>query len=161
MEARAHAAEERTGLVCFLLAGQEYAADIQVVSESLTPRPITKVALTPSWLAGIINLRGDVVAILNLGVFLGLPQDAPSANSRIIIAKHEGRRAGFLCDQLCDVRRHDLSNLQPPPSTLKDSAAMMLSGVLTLEDGHAVRILDLEALFESRELATFRRGESA
>ncbi len=151
----------QTGLVCFLLGGQEYAADIQGISESLIPRPITEVALTPSWLAGIINLRGDVVAILNLGVFLGLPTREPSTTSRIIIATHEGRRAGFLCDKLCDVRRHDMSALQPPPPTLSIDAAAILSGILTLEDGHALRILDLGALFESRELATFRRGESA
>ena len=54
---------ELTKLVCFYLHGQEYAAAIGVIKETLAMRPITRVFLTPSWLAGIVNLRGDVVAV--------------------------------------------------------------------------------------------------
>jgi len=153
--------EELTKLVCFLLQGQEYAADIFFVKESLKMRPITRVALTPSWLAGIINLRGDVVAVIDLSLFLGMPKTEISSNTRIVIATHEGRRAGLLCDALCDLRNHDLTTLQPSPSTLDEAAASILAGVLTLENDKPLRVLDLGALFESRELASFRRGDSA
>ena len=81
--------------------------------------------------------------------------------TRIVVATHEGRRAGFLCDQLCDLRTRDLSQIQAAPSTLDDTSAAVLAGVLTLESGHPLRILDLGALFESRELASFRRGDTA
>lgn len=152
---------ELTKLVCFLLQGQEYAADIAFVKESLTMRPITKVALTPDWLAGIINLRGDVVAVIDLSLFLGMPKTDVDARTRIVVTTHQGRRAGFLCDQLCDLRTHDLGQLQAAPATLDDASAAVLAGVLTLDTGHPLRILDLGALFESRELASFRRGDTA
>ena len=152
---------ELTKLVCFLLQGQEYAADIFFVKESLKMRPITKVALTPSWLAGIINLRGDVVAVLDLSLFLGMPKTEITPNTRIVVATHEGRRAGLLCDSLSDLRKHDLAELQPPPATLDETASAILSGVLTLDNDKPLRVLDLGALFESRELASFRRGDSA
>jgi purine-binding chemotaxis protein CheW len=152
---------ERTKLVCFLLQGQEYAADIHFVKESLTLRPITRVALTPGWLAGVINLRGDVVAIIDLSLFLTMPQTQTGTNTRIVVARHEGRRVGFLCDKLCDLRTLDLGAMQVPPTTLDSSSTSILSGVLTLDGGHALRVLDLGALFESPELASFRRGDSA
>lgn len=152
---------ERTKLVCFLLQGQEFAADIAYVKESLTLRPITHVALTPDWLAGIINLRGDVVAVLDLSLFLGMAKTPIGTSTRIVVATHKGKRAGFLCDKLCDLRIADLSALEAPPATLDDTSAAVLAGVLTLDDDLPLRVLDLGALFESRELASFRRGDPA
>ncbi len=152
---------EHSKLVCFLLQGQEFAADIAFIKESLTMRPITNVALTPDWLAGIINLRGDVVAVLDLSLFLGMPETRRGPSTRIVVATHEGRRAGFLCDKLCDLRTHNLANLEPTPVTLDDASAAVLAGVITLDDGQPLRVLDLGALFESRELASFRRGDPA
>ena len=152
---------ERTKLVCFLLQDQEYAADIQFVKESLTLRPITRVALTPEWLAGVINLRGDVVAILDLSLFLSMPATQTGSNTRIVVATHEGRRLGFLCDKLCDLRTLALEPMQAPPATLDSSSTSILAGLLTLDGGHALRVLDLGALFDSPELASFRRGDSA
>ncbi len=148
-----------TKLVCFELQGQEFGADIGFVKESLTHRPIAKVPLTPAWLAGIINLRGDVVAILDLGLFFGMQPASMGPASRIIIARHEQRRLGFLCDRLCNLRIEDLARLQPPPPTLQEDAANVMAGLLTLDDGHALRVLDLAALFASHQLAAFRRGE--
>ncbi|HUH04251.1 MAG TPA: chemotaxis protein CheW, partial [Kofleriaceae bacterium] len=67
----AGAAGDAAKLVCFFLAGQEYAAPITEVKETMLLRPITRVFLTPPWLAGIINLRGDVVAVIDLARLLG------------------------------------------------------------------------------------------
>ena len=66
---------------------------------------------------------------------------------------------GFLCDRLCDLRLASLADLRPPPTTLPDESTAILAGVLTLEDRRALRVLDLIALFESKQLAVFRRGE--
>jgi len=151
--------ENPTKLVCFLLQGQQYAADIFFVKETLTYRPITNVALTPDWLAGIMNLRGDIVAVIDLALFLGMRKTRQTPNTRIVVATHQGRRAGFLCDRLCDMQTHSLRDLQPPPSTLDNACAAVLSGVLTLETGKPLRVLDLASLFESRELSSFRRGD--
>ena len=61
-----------TKLVCFFLNDQEYAARIGDVKETLTMRPISRVFLTPEWVAGIINLRGDIVAVIDLALMLGM-----------------------------------------------------------------------------------------
>ncbi len=152
---------EPTKLVCFDLQGQEYAADIQCINESLPRRPIAKVPLTPSWLLGIINLRGDVVAVLDLSLYLGLGPTVTHASTRVIVAQHEHRRVGFLCDNLRDLRVLDTESMQAPPATLSNQAAATLSGVVPLPDGSALQILNIPALFESKQLAAFRRGATS
>lgn len=149
---------EPTKLVCFQIQNQEYSADIEHIKESLTLRPITKVALTPPWLSGIMNLRGDVVAVIDLSLMLGMAATALRPESRIVVARFAGRTLGFLCDRLNEVRTVDLESLQPPPHTLPDACAALLLGISTLDDGAALRVLDLPALFESKQLAAFRRG---
>src|SRR5205085_1586047 len=53
--------------VCFHLAGQEFGLPIDEVKETIEPRPITRIFLVPDFIAGLINLRGDVLAVLDLG----------------------------------------------------------------------------------------------
>src|SRR6185503_19568722 len=104
-------------VICFWLAGQQFAADLAHVKETIVLRPITRVFLTPPWVAGIINLRGDVLAVLDLAAFMGLPKTRPGDGTRIVIARTAaGKRAGLLCDRLAEVRTIADDGLQPTPA---------------------------------------------
>ena len=151
-EATSTAAAGPAKLVCFFLHGQEYAVDIAGVVETLAVRPITRVFLTPPWVAGIMNLRGDVVAVLDLARLIAMPHTLVTDDSRIVLARHESRRAGLLVDGLAELRSIDLGLLEPPPATLSGEVANLLRGVLTVQNGEVVRLLDLPALFESDKL---------
>ena len=146
-----------TKLVCFYLHDQEYAADIADVKETMLVRPITRVFLTPQWLAGIINLRGDVVAVLDLAQLLGLPATTITDDSRILIARHDGKSAGIVVDRMAELRTLDLGSLQPPPPTLSTETGALLLGLSTVEGGAAVRVLDLPSIFESERIRAFQR----
>ena len=152
-------------LVCFHLHGQEYAADIGEVVETLVVHPVTRVFLTPPWLLGIMNLRGDMVAVLDLAQLLGLPPTAVSPQSRIVLVRHGGRRAGLMVDRLAELRTLDPACLEPAPPTLSPEVAQLLVGIATVAAGgdaargatddaatDVVRVLDLAALFESETL---------
>lgn len=162
--AGAETSKAQTKLVCFYLHGQEYAAVINDIKEAMVVCPITRVFLTPSWLLGIINLRGDVVAVLDLAQLLGLPPTNMSDSSRILIARHHGQRsgqaetvAGILVDGMAELRSLVLDELQPPPPTLSAEGATLLRGVATVEEGDALRVLNLAALFESEHIRAFQR----
>ena len=73
-------------LVSFQLGDQSLGAPVEQVKETIVLRPITRVFLVPPWLAGIINLRGDVVAVIDLSQFLGLPPARHASDTRILIA---------------------------------------------------------------------------
>jgi purine-binding chemotaxis protein CheW len=145
-------------LVCFLLHGQEYAAPIGEVVETLAVRPITPVFLTPDWVAGIMNLRGDVVAVLDLARLLGMPSGLVTDDSRIVLVRHQERRAGLLVDGLAELRTFELDRLEPPPVTLSGEVAALLRGVATVEHGEVVRVLDLPGLFESERLRSLEEA---
>lgn len=151
-------------LVSFDVRGQRLACPIAQVKETIVVRPITRVFLTPSWVAGIINLRGDIVPVLDLAVLLGLPPTLPQPETRIVIVRSGGdggpspaKTAGLLVDRLAEGRTVDLDGLAAPPSTVDPDVAGLLAGVATLSDGAPLAVLDLGKLFESERLRELSR----
>lgn len=130
---------------------------IAEVKETIVVRPITRVFLTPPWIAGIIDLRGDIVAVIDLGALLGLGATARKADTRIIIVRAAGKLAGLLVDRLADARGVDLERLQPAPPTLAPEIGGLLEGVATLSGGDPLAVLDLEKLFDSERVREFTR----
>jgi purine-binding chemotaxis protein CheW len=165
-------------LVCFALAGQEFAAPIRAVKETLPMRPVTRLFLVPPFVAGLINLRGEVVAVLDLARLLGLPVvDGGRASRRatlegsIVILRPsasagpraQGRAAaGLIVDRLTGVRDVSASALGAPPPTLSSESAAYLRGVASVGDPPApLLILDPERVLGSDRLRPFRRTRGA
>ena len=161
-------------LLCFHVAGQDFALPIGAVKETLPERPLTRLFLVPPFVAGLINLRGEVVAVLDLAALLGLGAGARRDGRNIVVLRasllpsapgnrdprHAANRpaAGLLVDRLDGV--HDLApaSLQPPPPTLHAESACYLDGVA--QHGDPVRplmILAPERLLSTERLAPFRR----
>src|SRR5215813_8073601 len=144
-------------LVSFDVRGQRLGCPIAQVKETIVVRPITRVFLTPAWVAGIINLRGDIVAVLDLAVLLGLGPTLPQPETRIVIVRSGAHTAGVLVDRLTEARTVDLDGLAAPPSTVDPDVAGLLAGVATLADGAPLAVLDLGKLFESDRLRELSR----
>lgn len=151
----ARAPEAKDRYVCFRLGGQEFALPIADVKETIRPRPITPVFRTPSFVLGLINLRGEIVAVLDLAQLLGLPPSGATPDSRVLIVKR-GPKAGIVVDSLSEVRTLRDGSIDPPPSTLAREVATYLKGVASFEAG-PVSVVDLEHVFEAEALAPHRR----
>jgi purine-binding chemotaxis protein CheW len=148
--------------VCFRMHGQDFALDIAAVRETLALRPITRVFLTPPHFAGIINLRGDVVPVLDVAQLLGLPPIVTSHDTRVVLCQYRPEQilAGILVDELTELRTLDLDRLEPPPATLPRDTAALLAGVVML-DGHTpLQVLDIARLFTSDQVRVFQREAS-
>jgi purine-binding chemotaxis protein CheW len=143
-------------LVCFELRQQELACPIAEVRETLTLRPITRVFLTPAWLAGIFSLRGEIVPAIDLGVLFGLPPTVLGDDSRIVVVEHAGKLAGILVDRLRDLRTLEAGTLEPPPPNLPPEVAHLLAGLAATPTG-TVRVLDLDHLFSSERIGALAR----
>lgn len=152
-------ADARSRLVCFALAGQTFGAPIDQVAESVVLRPLTRVFRLPPWFAGIVSLRGMIVAVLDLGALFGLGTFRTSTDARIVIVRAGDTTAGLLVDAVHDVREVDLTALQPwtqSSATLGDLGAATL-GVATTSDGSPMVVLDIARLFESDRLRQYQR----
>lgn len=145
--------------VCFCLGTQQLGAPIEHVKETIVTRPITKVFLTPRWISGIINLRGDVVAVLDLSAFLGMAPTQTTSDTRIVIARagEPPKTAGLLVDRLAEVRWVTEDRVQAAPPTIAAEAAELIEGVATLDGGEPMLLLDLPKVFSSERLRQFER----
>lgn len=147
-------------LVCFFLDGEELGVPIAEVKETITVRPLARVFHVPDFIAGLINLRGEVVAVIDLGRLLGYPPRPPRPEARIVIlrGRSAGRpvSAGLLVDRLSDVRDYFPEALRPPPATVAPEAAILFRGILRQGD-RPLAVLDLSRLFESERLQQYRR----
>lgn len=168
--------------VCFRMHGQEFALDIAAVRETMAVRPITRVFLAPPHFAGIINLRGDVVPVLDVAQLLGLPPIVMTHDTRIVLCQYRQRQArteagdapgstagpgeavtlsaGILVDELGELRMLDIARIEPPPPTLPRDTAALLGGVVMLDDHTPLQVLDIARLFTSDRVRVFQREAS-
>ncbi len=152
-------AAARLRLVCFTLHDQEYGVAIEDVKETLAVRPITRMFLTPPWLAGIMNLRGDVVAVIDLARFLGMAPTSTGDDSRIVVVRRGTLIVGLLVDRMAEVRQLDAAAVVPAPPNLAADLAQVLRGIATI-DGAAIRVVDVVSLFDSDRVRALERGGS-
>lgn len=137
-------------LVCFELRDQELALPIGDVRETLPVQPVTRVFLTPSCLAGVFSLRGEIVPAIDLGVLLGLARTEVGDDSRIVVLEHADGTAGMVVDRLRELRTIE-AELEPPPSNLPPDVAALLLGVAATPTG-TVRVLDARAILNAEPL---------
>jgi len=166
-------------LLCFHVAGQDFGVPIAAVKETIPERPLTRLFLVPSFVAGLINLRGEVVAVIDLAQLLALEGNgsdggrrAPPKNIIILRAsllagvrdpRHAANRpaAGLIVDRLDGVRDVTDGDVRPPPPTLAAEPAGYLDGVVAAarEDGppRPLLVLAPERVLGSHHLTPYRR----
>ncbi len=159
-------AEAGEKIVAFALGGQLVGAPIAAVKETLASRPVTPLFLVPSLVAGLINLRGEVVAVLALDELLGLPRPARSGGARPLVILRSGRgdkaACGLLVDRLEGVVALSSSELHPPPPTLGSEPASYLRGVATAFDPpRPILILEPEQVLNTERLRPLRPKRAA
>jgi purine-binding chemotaxis protein CheW len=127
----------------FSLQDSLYALDLKQVAEVGDPPQMWPIPLAPAYYSGALNFHGDIVAVMNLALFLGLP--GCRQPGKIIVLHHEVASLAFLVDTIVRiVSEEEVSFSKPPENGL--TAAM-----LCLTDGEATQ-LDLEALLHEAEI---------
>lgn len=139
LRARAHAlsrppapaadASASLELLEFSLAQERYAVETRFVGEAHPLRDLTPLPCTPSFLLGIVNVRGRILPVLDLKKFFGLPEQGLTDLHRIILVHGHGLELGLLADSIMGVRTIPLDGLRPPLPTLTGIQAEYLIGV--------------------------------
>lgn len=123
---RAHGLLE---VVEFELAGESYAFPLAQVREVNRLRGLTAVPCTPAFILGIINLRGEILTIIDLKTCFDLPATAITEAHKILILHGAGTQLGVLADAIRGVRRLTPDELQPALPTLTGARADYLHGI--------------------------------
>lgn len=137
-------------LLTFRLADQEYALDIMSVREIRGWTLATSLPHAPSYMKGVINLRGTVLPVMDLAVRLGLCAREQDNRNVIIVVIQGDAMTGLLVDAVSDIVALTTEDLQPPPETGVSASGSVVSN-LTLIDDRMIRVLDLGATIDVHE----------
>jgi purine-binding chemotaxis protein CheW len=130
--------------VLFRIGAEEYGLPIEKVSSIIRYESSTRVPRAPVAVEGVINLRGRVIPVVNLGMRLFDSEFAPSPHSRIVVAEGEGGSVGLAVDAANEVATVEAGDIMPPPQTaLSTETAEAFEGVVHYQ-GRLVILLDLD-----------------
>jgi len=132
-----------TRMVTFTLDGRLYGVDVDAVQEVLRGQTRTRIPLAPGTLAGLINLRGQVLSAIDLRVQLELPVRDEETEPMLVVIRVAGEPVALLVDTIGSVVDVDADQFEPPPDTLSGSSRELLLGAYKL-DNQLLLALDVD-----------------
>ena len=131
--------------VTFSLNGEIYGIDVMQVQEVLRMTPIAPVPGAPHFVLGIVNLRGNVVTVVDTRVRFGLMSKEPDEYTRIIIVEAQDVVIGLLVDAVAEVVEVPSKSIETSPSIGGEDRSKYIKGVQTREDSLLI-LIDLDLL---------------
>jgi purine-binding chemotaxis protein CheW len=120
---------ETAHLVCFRLGGEEYGVEIGQVQEINRMMPITRVPRAPSFMKGVINLRGQLIPIVDLRERFGMPAVEATKATRIVVVEIGHSRIGLIVDGVSEVLKLPVEHIDPAPDMMNDAQSGYVKGV--------------------------------
>jgi len=134
--------EEEVQLVAFRIDKEEYAIPIVKVQEIIKINQITAVPRTKSYIDGIINLRGNVIPVIDLRARFGIERKTDLEQRRIVVVHIKGKISGFIVDSVTEVLRIRKSQIELMPDSISgDVDSSFVEGIGKLNDGKRIIIL--------------------
>lgn len=119
-------------LISFEIGGQEFCIDISVVREIRGWTPAMPMPQMPEYIRGVINLRGVVMAVLDLRNRLGLGRTEPSSRNVIVVVQPNDQMVGLLVDAVQETFMVDSERLQSPPA-MDATVDLFVDAIIPLE----------------------------
>ena len=129
----------------FFIGETLWGIDTLRVQEVIRVSDVTPVRHAAPSVAGVINLRGKIVTIVDLGKKLALPQATSAAETRIIIVEWNNEYVGLLVDRVSDVVNAEISQIAPAPSNVQGVQGSFLEGVLRTRES-LISILGIDKI---------------
>jgi purine-binding chemotaxis protein CheW len=146
--------------ISFSVGQEEYGVELLRVKEVIRVREITWLPKAPSFVKGIINLRGDIIPIIDLRDKFGLEARANTAQTRVIVVEVEGRLIGMVVDSASQVVRIPADQIDAPPPVLGGLSQEFITGVGKTED-KLVILLNVDAILTVDEKVALSSMEPA
>lgn len=137
-------------LIAFRIGDQEFCVNIMGVREIRGWTKATPLPHSPSYVIGVINLRGAVLPIVDLSARLGLKPAEPTPRHVIIVVQAGTRTAGLLVDAVSDILTVNDQDIQPTPEVSSDLVRSYARGILAIEK-RMICLIELDALIDATE----------
>ena len=138
-------------LIAFRIGEQEFCVEVMSVREIRGWTPATPVPQAPSFVRGVVNLRGTVLPIVDLASRLGYPPAEPTARHAIMVAQVGQQDIGLLVDGVCDILTITEEQIQPTPDVASELAKSFVRGVIIM-DNRMISVIALQNIVPAIEL---------
>jgi purine-binding chemotaxis protein CheW len=137
-------------VVSFKLGSEEYGVDIGQVQEINRLVAITHVPRAPHFMEGVINLRGQLIPIIDLRTRFGMERADHSKNTRIVVTEIGAKRVGMVVDSVSEVLRLPLEQIEEAPEMISGVDTEYIRGVGKIDD-RLIILLDLAKIVSTAE----------
>jgi len=138
-------------LISFRIGSQEFCVDIMAIREIRGWTAATALPQSPSFVKGVINLRGAVLPIVDLASRLGFESTEASDRNVIIVAQIGEQVVGLLVDAVSDILTVTDDVIQPTPDVASETAKSFIRGLIAM-DGRMISLIGLERVLPDMEL---------
>jgi purine-binding chemotaxis protein CheW len=149
LERQSAGPDELLQVVSFTIGDEEFGVDILRVQEINRMLDVTRVPNSPSYVDGVINLRGRVIPIVDLRERFGMERREHDKNTRIIVVELSGNTLGFVVDAVREVLRIPKSVTEPPPQLVGGVREEYITAVGKLNDRLLI-LLDLDKIIDAK-----------
>ncbi len=141
----------RRELITFGVSGQLFGLDIMTIREIRAWTPVTSLPHVPEYVAGVVNLRGAVLPVIDLSIRLGWPATEADPRNPIIVTEFGGQSRGLIVHDVNDIVAIDGDALQHPDAVAQDEITCFIEGLATLGD-NMVMVLDPDKLMAGDQM---------
>lgn len=138
-------------LVIFELGDEDYGIEIAAVEGIIKMQDITRLPKCPSYVEGIINLRGSVMPVIDLAKRFGIPPRENNNETRIIVVIMDNIKIGMIVSAVSEVMTIDDSVIEPPPSVVTTINSGFISGIARI-DSRLIILLGLNKVLTKEEI---------
>ena len=142
----------------FVLGEETYALDVMTVKEIRGYQPVTKIANAPDFIKGVLNLRGDIVPIIDLRIKFSVGEATYNEFTIVIMLNIGERVVGIVVDEVSDVIKVSAQDIKPPPEFGIVFDSSYLYGLTTIEQ-QMIILINIESLISSDELGLFESSQ--
>ena len=134
----------------FWLGANLCAVNVLDVQEILHEQKMTPVALTPDYVRGLMNLRGNIITVIDLRRLFGLPPLLDETTGMHLVVQTAGEAISLFVDRMSTIVEVAADQLLPPPDTAQGAIAKFIKAVSRVDD-HLMMLLDLDAVLDLQE----------
>lgn len=132
-------------MLTFLIGAQEFCIDVMSVREIRVWTPATPIAHAPAFVCGVINLRGNVLPIIDFAARLGYPSTEPTTRHAILVVQIRNQTIGLLVEGVSEILTIRADLIQPTPDAASQAAKDFVNGVIAT-DGRMISLIALDAI---------------
>ncbi|MDV6236842.1 chemotaxis protein CheW [Leptospira ellisii] len=138
--------------ILFSLGDEEYAIPISLVDEIIKINNLIRIPKAKTYFAGIMDIRGKVVKMVDLAIKLTVPREGELTYDRAIVVKVGGQSVGIIVDKVSNVVLFPPESINPPPPSVKGISGRYITGIGKKDDRFII-IIDVEKILGAEELA--------